>query len=263
MSHTSPSPKFIDFQHLKQTIKIDSVFALLGLSLKQSGEQWRGACPACKSGGDRTLVVTPNKAAYYCFAAKQGGDVIALVAHIKTIGMKEAAAFLAEGSEPPAKVPASKPTLPVTVPEKKKAGFNPLTYLQPEHPAVQGLGVSAETASYFGAGFAPRGILRGRMAIPIHDRDGTLMAYCGRVVKDESPTLLFPNGFQPADHIFGAHLVRAGHLTLVRDPLSVLTAFESGVENVIAFLTDSITAQQLETLASLMDERHCETVELF
>ncbi len=153
--------------------------------------------------------------------------------------------------------------LPVTVPEKEKAGFNPLTYLQPEHPAVQGLGVSAETASFFGAGFAPRGILRGRLAIPIHDRDGTLMAYCGRAVKDESPTLLFPNGFQPADFIFGAHLVRAGHLTLVRDPLSVLTANESGVENVIAFLTESIAAQQLEMLASLMDEWHCETVELF
>ena len=164
MSHTSPSPKFIDFQHLKQTIKIESVFALLGLQLKQAGEQWRGACPACKSGGDRTLVVTPSKAAFYCFAAKQGGDVIALVAHIKAIGMKEAAAFLAEGSEPPTKAPASKPTLPVTVPEKEKAGFNPLTYLQPEHPSVQGLGVSAETASFFGAGFAPRGILRGRRA---------------------------------------------------------------------------------------------------
>ena len=82
-------------------------------------------------------------------------------------------------------------------------------------------------------------------------------------MKDESPTLLFPNGFQPADFIFGAHLVKAGQLTLVRDPLSVLTAYESGVENVVAFLTEGITAQQLEMLASLMDERHCETVELF
>ena len=49
----------------------------------------------------------------------------------------------------------------------------------------------------------------------------------------------------------------------MRDPLSVLTASDSGVENVVAFLTESIAAQQLEMLASLMDERHCETVELF
>ena len=60
-----------------------------------------------------------------------------------------------------------------------------------------------------------------------------------------------------------SHYSLAGQLTLVRDPLSVLTAYESGVENVVAFLTESIAAQQLEMLASLMDERHCETVELF
>jgi DNA primase len=259
------SAKFIDFQQLKETVKIDEVFPFLGLALKRYGEQWRGPCPACKSGGDRALVVTPAKSAYYCFAAKQGGDVIALVAHIKAMAMKEAAQLIAEtsGLNPKPKALASGPTLPLTVPEKEKAGFNPLTYLQAEHPMVQALGVSVDTAKHFGAGFAPRGILRGRLAIPIHDRHGILIAYCGRAVGDESPNLIFPNGFRPGEVIFGGHLARAGHLCLVRDPLAVLTAFESGVENVVAFLTDGIAAQQLEILASLMDERHCETVELF
>lgn len=259
------STRFIDFQHLKETVKIAEVFALLGLHLKQYGEQWRGACPVCKTGGDRALVITPAKAAFYCFAAKHGGDVIALVSHIREIGMKEAAQLIAEKSrllpEPPAL--AREPTLSSTVPEKEKAGFNPLTYLQSDHPGVQALGVSVQTATHFGAGFAPRGILRGRLAIPIHDRQGTLMAYCGRTIKDESPLLVFPNGFHPGEVIFGGNLVRAGQLYLVRDPLQVLTAFESGVDNVIAFLTEGISAQQLEILASLMDERHCETVELF
>lgn len=50
---------------------------------------------------------------------------------------------------------------------------------------------------------------------------------------------------------------------LVRDPLQVLTAFEAGVENVVAFLTEGITAQQLEMLASLMDEKQCGTVEIY
>jgi DNA primase len=116
--------------------------------------------------------------------------------------------------------------------------------------------------SAFGAGYAPKGILRGRLAIPIHDREGTLLAYCGRTVKNESPTLTFPNGFDPHSVIFGAHKVQAGELYLVRDPLQVLTAYEAGVENVVAFLT-TITAQQLEQLASLMDQKKVETVELF
>ena len=259
------STKFIDFQQLKETVRIEALFPRLGLALKQYGEQWRGPCPVCKSGGDRALVVTPTKAVFYCFAAKQGGDVIALVAHIKGMAMKEAAQFLAESSglNPEPKASARETRISSTVPEKEKAGFNPLTYLQSDHPLVQALGVSAETAAHFGAGFAPRGILRGRLAIPIHDRHGTLIAYCGRAVKEESPTLIFPNGFQPGEVIFGGHLARAGQLYLVRDPLQVLTAFESGVDNVVAFLTDGIVAQQLEILASLMDERHCEIVELF
>ena len=69
-------------------------------------------------------------------------------------------------------------------------------------------------------------------------------------------------GFDPHSVIFGAHKVQAGELYLVRDPLQVLTAYEAGVENVVAFLT-TITAQQLEQLASLMDEKKVETVELF
>jgi hypothetical protein len=55
---------------------------------------------------------------------------------------------------------------------------------------------------------------------------------------------------------------RGRRAVLVRDPLQVLTAFEQGVENVVAFLAP-ITAQSLEMLAALCDEMKVETVELF
>src|SRR5581483_1673836 len=125
------------------------------------------------------------------------------------------------------------------------------------------LGVSPATAAAFGAGYAPRGIMRGRLAIPVHDRQGNLLAYCGRTVSDESPALIFPNGFDPGAAIFNAHRVAAGELHLVRDPLQVLTAHEAGIDNVVAFLTETVSAQQLEMLAALMDEKHCESVLLF
>ena len=78
----------------------------------------------------------------------------------------------------------------------------------------------------------------------------------------ETHTAIFPNGTNPHDSIFNSHRVRSGDLYLVRDPLQVLQAVENGVENVVAFLT-TITPQQLEQLASLMDERKVETFELF
>ena len=125
------------------------------------------------------------------------------------------------------------------------------------------LGVEASTFEAFGAGYAPKGILRGRLAIPIHSREGVLLAYCGRTVKNESPMLLFPSGFDPHSTIFNAHRVTEGELYLVRDPLDVLKASESGIENVICLLTDGITPQQLEQISSLMDQKHCDTLSFF
>ena len=257
--------KFIDFQELKKTVLIEDAVPLLGLNLKPSGGQLRGACPACKKGGDRALVITPAKQAFYCFGSGQGGDVIGLAAHIRSCTMKEAAEFLVGPvRNEPAPSGSTGQVRPegITVPQNKKAGLNPLTYLQPEHPAVQALGISPETCSHFGAGYAPKGIMRGRLAIPIHDRASELMAYCGRAVNGESPALIFPNGFQPSEHILGAHLVKSGPLYLMRDPLDVLKAHEGGIDNAVAFLTEVLVPQQLEMLSSLMDERKCETVEV-
>jgi hypothetical protein len=125
--------------------------------------------------------------------------------------------------------------------------------------------VGASTFEAFGGpGYAaPKGILCGRLAIPMHSRDGVLLAYCGRTVKNESPMLLFPSGFDPHATIFNAHRVAEGELYLVRDPLDVLKAFENGIENVVSFLTEGITAQQLEQLASLMDEKKIDTLSLY
>jgi hypothetical protein len=258
--------KFIDFQALKQQIKITDAMPLLGLKVSELSDQMRGPCPACKSGGDRALVTTSSKSVFYCFAAGEGGDVIALTSHIKGISMKEAAAFLAEHFAKPDATPTLSPaaTVPSTVPpEKKKAGLNPLTYLQPDHASVLALGISKETAEHFGAGYASKGIMRGRLAIPIHDASGGLVAYCGRSLLGESPALIFPNGFRPSEFIFNAPNVHEGSLTLVREPLQVLKAHEGGIDNVAAFLTETISPIQLEMLASLMDQRACDALELY
>jgi hypothetical protein len=77
-----------------------------------------------------------------------------------------------------------------------------------------------------------------------------------------TPSLIFPNGFNPR----GATSMRIGSsrvicsLSAIRQ---VLTAHESGIENVVAFLTENVTALQLEQLVALMDERKCDNLEMF
>jgi DNA primase len=258
-------PHAIDFTELKQRVSIERAAEMLGIKTTKSGAERRGTCPICKAGGDRAFVVTPAKGLYYCFGTcGKGGDAITMTANVRTCSLREAAEFLdgkgGGGTAATAKGDSSRNDSPQP---KKDNPLKPLDYLQAAHEAVQALGVSSETAAHFEAGFAPKGIMRGRLAIPVHDPAGTLLAYCGRAVKDESPLLLFPNGFDPRIAIFNANRIVEGDLFLVRDPLQVLTAHESGIENVVAFLTENVTALQLEQLAALIDERKCEHLEMF
>lgn len=261
---------YVDFKQLKSSVNIEQVVHMLGIDLRKQGDQLRGRCPIHKGASNREFVVTPGKGVFYCFGPCGGGDLITLACKVKGISPREAARLIADnfggvGVTSNRTTPGNGSPQPAatTRPEAAERTLQPLAYLEPSHELVQGLGVSPETAAAFGAGYAPKGIMRGRMAIPIRDRDGKLLAYCGRTLRDESPTLTFPNGFDPASVIFNAERVGAGELALVRDPLQVLAAHQSGIDNVVAFLTESISAQQLEMLAALMDERKCESVELF
>ena len=259
---------YVDFKELKSNVSIEQAVTMLGLALKKHGDQLRGRCPIHGGANDREFVVTLSKGLFFCFGGCGGGDLISLVAKVKGVSAKEAASLIAghfgSGTVPGNRsVPGNSSPQPQTRPETAGGRtLQPLPYLEAAHERVQALGISPETAAHFGAGYAPKGIMRGRLAIPIHDRDGRLLAYCGRTVKDESPTLTFPNGFDAASVIFNANHVVAGELYLVRDPLQVLVAFESGIENVVAFLAE-ITPQSLEMLAATMDEKKCDTVDLF
>ena len=261
---------FVDFKQLKDQVSIEQVVSMLNLQLKKHGDQLRGRCPIHHGDNDREFVVTPAKGLFYCFAGCGGGDAITLVSKVKDIPLKDAAALIAAAFAPGTvpvprnrTVPGNSSPQPQTAQKADGRALQPLPYLQATHEAVQALGVSPEILEQFGAGYAPKGIMRGRLAIPIHGRGGELLAYCGRAVNGESPTLTFPNGFEPAGIIFNADRAVGGELYLVRDPLRVLVAHESGIENVVAFLTEDITALQLEMLAALMDEKKCETVQLF
>lgn len=240
---------FIDFQELKEKISIESVVAMLQLNLNTSGKQLRGTCPIHQGSDSKEFVVTPEKGLFYCFKCKEGGDMIALYARVKNIDQKIAAQEIATSAA------VSIDSNTVESPELINTEiFSPLTYLVSEHDLLQELGLISDTYKKVGAGYAPKGVLRGRLALPIHDFDGNLLGYCGYRLKGEGDRLSFPKGFDPTGVIFNAHRCeRQSHIDLRHDPLDVLLAFQGGVEtNVISFLTEEVNGAQLNLLASLL-----------
>lgn len=129
--------------------------------MKKAGNQLRGACPV-GNGGDRSLVITPEKENWYCFSpkCKYGGGSLELIAHVHRISLREAALALQEHLYP-------------------KQELKELDYLQPEHEAVQALGIPVHQAKALGVGFAPRGTMIKRVLIPIRNHQGKLTGYIG------------------------------------------------------------------------------------
>jgi hypothetical protein len=56
--------KRVDFKALRQRVPIEQVCDLLGIRLKKTGDQLRGACAICGHVSDRCFVVTPAKGLY-------------------------------------------------------------------------------------------------------------------------------------------------------------------------------------------------------
>lgn len=240
---------FIDYAELKTRVSIHDAIQKLGLELKPAGQQLRGFCPKCMQGGDRALVITPAKGLFYCFTAKTGGDQIALAAHLKDLKTNEAANWLA-GTVPQNTTKASSATTPPAPPAK----FDPSKYA--EGLKTDGAPLDPDTCKRWGCGMAVKGVLRGRLALPVTDLAGSVLAYIGR---DDTGHYTYANGFDPRAHIFGAHKLEAGEVRILSEPLEVIQAFESGVQ-AVCFLTETVSAEQVEHLASVLDQKKCELV---
>jgi DNA primase len=258
---------FVSFREVKRAVSMEAVlsrYELLG-GLTPKGANLVGACPFCKGTSGRQFQVSPAKNAWYCFGCKQGGNVLDFVAKKEDLSLFAAALALDKRFElglagsaacaespPPAAPPAAEAEmLPVENP--------PLTFtlktLDPLHLSLAGLGLQPSTIEGFGAGYCTKGLLKGRLAIPIHNRTGELVAYAGLAVsEDESPRYLFPPKFQPELEVFNLQRLEEfaeqdGPLHLAPEIAGVLRLADASVTSVLGLFDGSLSAAQEEALA--------------
>jgi hypothetical protein len=145
-----------------------------------------------------------------------------------------------------------------------RPGFDAEAYaakLDGSHALLAPLGISDSTFKVFKAGFASSGLMRGRLALPMHDTKGNILGFCGRSLTGEEPLLTFPKNFPPSSVAFNWHQVRdTDFVYLCLDPVDVLKAHESGIENCIATL-GSLSSEFLQTLSLWMEENGVAAIE--
>src|SRR5215218_671623 len=246
------SQGFVPFAEVKRAVTLGAVLDRYGLfaSLTEKGQNLVGACPFCTGQSKRQFQVNREKNAWYCFGCKQGGNVLDFVAKKERVGIRAAALkldgwfALGLAAEAPAEKPSAAPSAPAPIPappvvaESLPATNPPLTFtlktLDHHHASLSALGLEAETIEHFGAGYCTKGLLKGRLAIPIHNGEGELVAYAGLAVEEgDTPRYLFPPKFNPALEVFNLERLSAlgeteGPLYLAPEIEGVLKLVDAG-----------------------------------
>jgi len=142
-----------------------------------------------------------------------------------------------------------------------------LKHLDPDHPYLQSRNLTPETIWEFGLGICSRGIMANRVAIPLHNTEGQLIGYAGRIVDDaqvdeKNPKYRLPGTrerdgtifeFSKSAFLFNGHRIQvpATDLIVVEGFFSVFHMHQCGWKNVVALMGNSCSPDQAELILRL------------
>ncbi len=130
-----------------------------------------------------------------------------------------------------------------------------LEKLERQHPYLIERGLSLETVIDFGVGYCSKGMMAGRIAIPIHTLDGEVVAYAGRFPgepTDDTPKYKLPQGFRKSLELY--NIDRAVKepadtpLVLVEGFFGCMALHQLGHRKVVALMGSSMSPTQEETI---------------
>ncbi len=222
---------WVDYKEIKESISIIAVLDKYGIELKQSGENHTSCCPIHKGSNSRQFSVNLEKSIWNCFGdCNTGGNIIDFVAMME-FGNKEpssirkAALKLKEWfiNEPESEESIETENEEDVAEEKgidepevvqEEIINKPLSFelknLDQDHEWFKKEGILPETVQYFGLGLQSKGkTIPNRIAIPIHNQLGQLIAYCGCAVdKDQvlkEGKYKLPENFIKSEVVYNLH----------------------------------------------------------
>lgn len=266
--------RWVCFDQIKVRVPITQVLAHYGLisTLRQRGDQLLGLCPFHQE-HEGSFRVSLTRNAFRCFGCQRSGNVLDFVALREQVRLRQAALLLQEWFAPggvlntPARRPPEVGEAPRPdghgplhpgprpgIEENRPLGFA-LRSLDPTHPYLAARGLTPATIRHFGLGWCPQGLMTGRIAIPIHDAQGRLVAYAGRWPGSPprgEPRYRFPTNFHKSRVVFNLHrarqLAKARGLVLVEGFFGCFRLHQAGYPNVCALMGSTLTPIQQELL---------------
>jgi DNA primase len=253
------SPNWVDYGAVKAAVGIGQVLAAWQIPrLRPSGPgQYRGPCPLHGGHGVDAFHVNVRRHVFHCFACQAGGNVLDLVAALERCSVQQAACLLQAQFAVPVRLAPATVVTPAEELVTDRSSYNSpctaLPGLAAEHPYLQRRGVDGASAVHFGIGYwSGAGWLRGRIAIPVHNPAGELVAYCGRAVPGmPGPRYRFPAGFAKSLELFNLHRAAAsgsGEVIVVEGFFDCVRVHQAGYPAVVALMGSAMSRAQEQLL---------------
>jgi len=280
---------WIDFKELRANLDFERVLEHFGIEVKRRGDQHHGFCPLPGHQGKRnspSFSANLARGIFQCFGCGAKGNVLEFAALMERVDPKNSTAFrdvalrLKErfcpepgsarqaGKQVKEEQPAGKPVSP-EAPALINAPLDfELKGLDPKHPYLAGRGFTPETIARFGLGFCSRGLLKDRIAIPLHDHKGRLVGYAGRVVDDkvvseDNPKYRFPSKREREGKVFEFRKTRflyngfrimapVDNLIVVEGFTSVWWLDQNGFANTVATMGSDCSERQAKLILDLV-----------
>jgi len=292
-NHRSIMPKkskFVDFKVVKAAITMEQVLDHYGLlpKFKRSGDRLSGPCPIHKGSNPTQFSVSVEKNVWNCFSeCKHGGNTLDFIAKMEDVSILAAANKAiewfhldAEAMSADSNQEAGEPSEPARngevvqpkpaarlAPVQETSGPNkPLNFrldkLQREHPYLAGRGLTLETIVDFGIGYCDKGMMAGRIAIPINNVEGKVVAYAGRTTEEPTetnPKYKLPPGFRKSQELF--NIDRACKepvevtMVIVEGFFGCMKLHQHGCRRVVALMGSTMSAAQEELIKKHTDSR--------
>jgi len=270
-----PRTQLVDFKAVKAAITLGQLVAHYGLQdrLKRSGDNLGGPCPIHKGGNPTQFRINLSKNIWNCFGdCKRGGNTLDFIALMEKVSIHAAALKAIEwfhldaaGQEPAkARPPEARQASRAREgadhsPGEPAEGNKPLKFrldkLRADHPYLAERGLTPGTIVDFGLGFCAKGLLAGRVAIPIHNPKGELVAYAGRHPGEppgDTPKYKLPQGFQKSLELF--NIDRALQeppdrpWVVVEGFFGCMALHQLGCRKVVALMGSTLSAAQEQLL---------------
>lgn len=290
--------EFID-QVLAQTNIVDIIDSFI--SLKKFGANYKACCPFHDEKSP-SFVVSPQKQIYHCFGCSAGGNVISFLMEYEHVNFVEAIKTLAARAHltipdhvaqetPSAKTQTNLYDLMQSACEFYQTQLKSASAERAKSYLIQ-RGLSGAIAKQFELGYAPNawdtllhhlrcqkfsiddmeiaGLLsqkkydkfRDRVMFPIHDRQGRVIAFGGRIIDQGEPKYLnSPETpiFHKSNELYGLSQwlkIQRQHdsVIVVEGYMDVLALVQQGVINVVGTLGTATTEQHLQLLYRYTDK---------